>query len=216
MNIILINIIYLSVLTQITNGENLVITPSNPKRNQGCRLEVTCTDEMATNLQWFEVGNNIPLSNDSNIQIVNSAFGSQGFSSVLTFNRLMGLGESSYRCDSSSGETFSVSITVEEPIMTEAIPDLSLNRYVEGQGYFVAGIVQSCVWPVELEWEKDGASLFTQTLTAEETGEISTRAGLFDTTLDTESVGTYRCTASVSGNSNSQEFTMSGVVQTAD
>ena len=215
MEILLVSIVYLSVLMQATNGVNLVITPSNPVGYQGCRLEVTCTDTQATDLDWLEVGNATPLTNSSSIQIVKSSFGSQGFKSVLTFKRLMELGVSSYRCNSPSGDTFSVSVSVSAPILTQELPDISLNRYVEGQSYFVAGIVQSCIWPVNLEWEKDGMSIFTQTLTAEETGETSTRAGLFDTTLDTESVGTYTCTASVSGSTNIQEFTMTGAVQTA-
>ena len=216
MNSFLFSIVYLSVLTQITNGANIEITPPNPVGNLGCRLEVTCTDVQTTDLNWFEVGSSTALTTGTDIQINKFVFGSVGFRSVLIFHRLMGLGESSYRCDSASGDTFSVSVNVIEPILSEEIPNISLNRYVEGQGYFVAGIVQSCIWPVEVEWEKDGTSLFTQILTAENTGEMSTRAGLFDTTLDMESMGTYRCIASVSGSTNIREFTMSGVLQTAD
>ena len=139
--------------------------------------------------------------------------------SILTFLRLMDLGQTSYRCRAPDGDSFALSVIVEEGLQIEEMQDINLNRYVEGQGYFTPCIVESCIWPVKIEWKKEGETIFSQTLESDVTGELSKRAGLFDTQLDTESAGTYTCTASVqeAGVASVENmFIMSGVTLDAD
>ena len=209
--------IYLCVFVHFCYG-NIILDPSSPTRRQGCSLQITCTDtSAASELTWRD--GNTELMSGGDIQIENNAIPSGGYMSILTFLKLMNVGQTSYRCIAPSGSNFALTVIVIEGLQIEEIQDLNLNRYVEGQGYFIPCIIQSCIWPVEIEWKKGGDAIFSQTLEGEETGELNKRAGLLDTQLDTESAGTYTCTASVqaTGVANAVNmFRMSGVTIAAD
>ena len=187
--------------------------PLNPSVQLGCRLQIECTDGSATGTITWSIGMET-LTSGGNIQI--NTFDYQGgLRSQLTFIAVTVVGQTTYQCSTSNG-VFSNTVTVQEPVALTEIPDLGLGSYVEGQGYFVPCIVSACSWPVQLEWEKDNIKLFTQTLSAEETGSLSTRTGLFDTVLERSSIGSYSCKASVLSRTVAQGFMMTGVVRTQD
>ena len=206
------------VFVHFCNGFVIIDPSSPPTRRQGCSLQIICTDTSATSdLSWTNTNTEVMSGGD--ILIENSAISGGGYESILTFLRLKDVGQLTYRCVAPNGDNFALTVHVIEGLQTEAIQDLNLNRYVEGQGYFIPCIVQSCIWPVEIEWKKGGETIFSQRLEGEETGQLSKRVGLFDTQLSTESAGTYTCTASVQVagvDSVENMFRMSGVTLTAD
>ena len=191
-----------------------VILPPISATQQGCRHQLVCTDTSATFLNWTVGGSSETLTSGENINI-NTFSSGGGLQSQLTITGPTMVDTRTYHCTTNIA-SFSATLTVEEPIALTEIADLRLDRYVDGQGYFVPCIVSSCLWPVQLEWEKNNETLFTQTLRAEVTGSTSIRTGLFDTILDMNSVGSYSCKASVLSGSTTEIFLMNGAVRSQE